>query len=169
MALLHAQQLAAVMLNDEPQLAAMVSRSADGALLVPALRLRGVVPGARLQPAAGSRQGWPGRPGRAGPVPAPRLPSAHRRGRAARAARERAPGRRAPGPPHGRGHPAGSRLAARPWVLTRTWDRMQLPRPFSRLQLVFAAPIEPGEAGADPAVRAALAASLAQLEAAPPA
>ena len=39
-ALLHAHQLAAVFANDEPRLAAMLSRSADGDLLAPSLRLR---------------------------------------------------------------------------------------------------------------------------------
>ncbi len=41
-ALLHAHQMAAVFVNDEERLAAMVSRSADGDLLVPSLTLRRV-------------------------------------------------------------------------------------------------------------------------------
>ena len=41
-ALLHAHQIAAVFVNDEPRMAAMVSRSADGELLVPSLVLRRV-------------------------------------------------------------------------------------------------------------------------------
>ena len=47
-ALLHAHQVAAVFVNDEERLAAMVSRSRDGDLLVPSLSLR------RVQAARGS-------------------------------------------------------------------------------------------------------------------
>lgn len=42
-ALLHAQQIAAVLANDEPFMAAMVSRSQDGDVLVPSLRARRVL------------------------------------------------------------------------------------------------------------------------------
>lgn len=42
-ALLHGHQIAAVLANDEPAMAAMVSRSTDGDLLVPSLRARRVV------------------------------------------------------------------------------------------------------------------------------
>jgi lysophospholipid acyltransferase (LPLAT)-like uncharacterized protein len=42
-ALLHGHQVAAVLANDEPAMAAMVSRSTDGDLLVPSLRARHVV------------------------------------------------------------------------------------------------------------------------------
>src|SRR6185312_15492896 len=43
-ALLHAHQVAAVFVNDERRLAAMVSRSGDGELLVPSLKVRRVRP-----------------------------------------------------------------------------------------------------------------------------
>src|SRR5262245_50209661 len=43
-ALLHAHQVAAVFCNDERRMAAMVSRSLDGDLLVPSLHARRVIP-----------------------------------------------------------------------------------------------------------------------------
>src|SRR5262249_51857983 len=44
MAALHAHQIAAVCHNDEKGLVAMVSRAADGDLLVPSLKVRGILP-----------------------------------------------------------------------------------------------------------------------------
>ena len=48
-ALLHAHQIGAVLLNDESRMAAMVSRSADGDLLVPSLTVRRVPGDARAR------------------------------------------------------------------------------------------------------------------------
>jgi hypothetical protein len=33
------------------------------------------------------------------------------------------------------------------WVLSRTWDRFEIPRPFSRIAIVLGAPLSPVEAG----------------------
>ena len=140
-ALLHAHQLSALVVNDDRQMAAMVSRSADGNLLVPILRARRVRPVRGSTRTRGRDKG--GRPAldqlavllRAG-VPAllavdgPLGPRNHVHRGVVDLARETAaailpvvviPSRR--------------------WILSRTWDRMQNPKPFCTLRLAFDAPI----------------------------
>ena len=166
-ALLHAHQLAAVLLNDEPVLAAMVSRSADGDLLVPALRLR------RVRPVRGSS----------------RSQSRDKGGMAAIAELTQLLEARIPallavdGPrgPRGVVHRGVLALAqrtgaaivpvvvvpSRRWLLQRTWDRMQIPQPFSRITMAFAPPImyTGHEDGGSVAVKQRVTAALRQLEA----
>jgi lysophospholipid acyltransferase (LPLAT)-like uncharacterized protein len=144
-ALLHAHQAAAVFVNDEAHMAAMVSRSADGDLLVPSLRVR------RVTAARGSSRSSRGDKG----------------GRAALAeltemARECVPVLLAVDGPHGpRGHvhrgvvelavQAGAVvlpvlvLPSRRWILRGTWDRFQIPKPFAEVRLVIGDPLEPGD------------------------
>ena len=163
MALLHAHQLAAVMLNDEPRLAAMVSRSADGDLLVPALRLRRVLPVRGSSRRRGRDKG--------GLSALTALAGWIRAGVPALIAVD------GPSGPRGVVHrgiihlardsgalilPAAA-LASRRWLLHRTWDRMQIPCPFAALSLHFGQPIDPSGVD-DVVVRAALSRALAQLD-----
>jgi lysophospholipid acyltransferase (LPLAT)-like uncharacterized protein len=164
-ALLHAHQLAAVFVNDERAMAAMVSRSADGDLLVPALRLR------RVRAVRGSS----------------RRRGVDKGGRRALAELARLCAERVPvllavdGPvgPRNCVHRGAVDLALdcgavvlptlvlpnRRWLLSRTWDRFQIPCPFSTVRLIFGTPIEPA-AGADPEhVREAIRRELSALEA----
>lgn len=50
------------------------------------------------------------------------------------------------------------------WVLSRTWDRFEIPRPFSRVAIVLGAPLTPDEASAS-AVAAAIERSRGAAEA----
>ena len=139
---MRAHQLAAVFANDEPRLAAMVSRSGDGDLLVPALRLR------RVRAVRGStRKGATDKGGRTAlailagllrrtipvllAIDGPRGP----RGRVHRGVADLARDTGAPILPT-------LVLPSRRWFLGRTWDRFQIPQPFTLVRLIFGAPIE---------------------------
>ncbi len=148
-ALLHAHQVSAIFANDDPAMTAMVSRSTDGDLLVPALALR------RVTAVRGSsRKGDRDKGGRraleeqaaylAAGVPAllavdgPRGPRGSvRRGVADLACQT--------------GHPILPLVAipSRRWILRRTWDRLQIPKPFSRITVRFG-PLLPPSSCSDP-------------------
>lgn len=144
LALLHAHQVGAVLANDEARgrLAAMVSRSADGDVLVPCLRAVGV------HAARGSSR----RRGR------------DKGGLAALAELRKMLEQRVavllavdgPQGPRNAVHRGAVVLArevegavvvpvvvvgSRRWILTRTWDRMQIPKPFARITVAFSDPI----------------------------
>jgi lysophospholipid acyltransferase (LPLAT)-like uncharacterized protein len=164
-ALLHAHQVAAVLLNDEPRMAAMVSRSADGDLLVPSLRVR------RVQPVRGSsRRDDRDKGGRAA------LAELIGRTQAGIPALLAVDGPRGPRNMVHRGvvHLALAAsavvlpvvvLPSQRWILRRTWDRLQVPRPFSHIRLIFGAPVVPEPGEDDAAMRDRLAQALRQLEA----
>jgi lysophospholipid acyltransferase (LPLAT)-like uncharacterized protein len=163
-ALLHAHQVAAVFVNDEEDLAAMVSRSADGDILVPSLRVRGV------RAVRGSS----------------RTRSREKGGRAALAELGELVTRGVPvlfavdGPQGPRNHvhrgvvdlarQTGATilptlvLPSRRWILERTWDRFQIPKPFSEIRLIFGPPIEPAEQPSDEALLALVGSRLTALE-----
>lgn len=141
-ALLHAQQVAAVFCSDEQSLGAMVSRSTDGDLLVPTLYLRGITP------VRGSSR--KGQKDKGGIAALKTLTLMAQQGTPALLAVD------GPRGPRNRVHRGAIHLAqqvggvilpvaalsTRRWTLTRTWDRMQLPKPFSRITLHFAPAIE---------------------------
>ncbi len=128
-AVLHAHQVAAIM-DSEPGTGAMVSRSADGQIIVPILKIRRCVPVRGSSFRAGQDKG----------------------GRAALdALAEHIAGGRpgylavdGPRGPRGRVHKGVAHLARRTgavvvtiapiptrrWILTRAWDRLQIPKPF---------------------------------------
>lgn len=165
--LLHSHQLAAIFANDERRMIAMVSRSADGDFLVPPLRLRRVrtVRGSsrtRGKDKGGSRallglsrklrDGWVGLIAADGPR-GPRGPRNAIHLGAAKAAI-------ATGTPL---LPAVV-VPTRRWIVTRAWDRFQVPKPFCRIDVHFGEPIEV-DASADPAtVTARLKSILDALE-----
>jgi lysophospholipid acyltransferase (LPLAT)-like uncharacterized protein len=165
-ALLHAHQVAAVFVNDEAHMAAMVSRSADGNMLVPSLRVRRV---ASVRGSSRSSRGDKG--GRAALAELTEL------------ARRRVPVLLAVDGPHGpRGHvhhgvvelavQAGAAvlpvavLPSRRWVQRGTWDRLQIPKPFAEVRLVIGDPLEPGDGSREATQHAqqSVAQALADLE-----
>lgn len=140
-ALLHEHQVAAVLANDEPRMAAMVSRSDDGDLLVPSLRARGVL---------AARGSGGGRAGRKGAETALRqLIALNRGGVPVLLAVDGPRGPR--GVVHGGvvtlARATGAMIlpvavvAKRALILGRTWDRTQVPFVGTTLHLVFASPI----------------------------
>ena len=146
-AALHAHQVAGVFANDEECVAAMVSRSRDGDLLVPSLRLR------RMRAVRGSTsKNGHDKGGRAAfselgdllvagipallAVDGPRGPRTHvNRGVAALSRRAGAP------------ILPTLVLPSHRWFLARTWDRFQIPKPFCTVSVIFGEPIlpQPGE------------------------
>jgi hypothetical protein len=162
-AFLHAHQVATVVASERGT-AAVVSRSADGDLLVPALRVAGVIP-LRGSTRDGARD--------KGGSEALALLCAHvRQGNPAYLSVD---GPRGPRHTVHRGVAAlasdtGARIlpavAVARWrlIFCRTWDRMQLPLPGSRIDIVFAPPLAMGPADTPERVRAQVAESLAALE-----
>ena len=139
---LHAHQVAAI-IGGEPGTGAMVSRSADGGLLVPSLRVRGILP------IRGSgRQHGQDKGGRAAltmliehvsqgkpaylAVDGPRGPRNHvQKGIAVLSQRSRAAVLNV------------VMVPTRRWIFERAWDRFQVPKPFSTIHAYFGAPIFP--------------------------
>ena len=164
MALLHAHQIAAIMCHDEHDLAAMVSRSGDGDLLVPFLRLRRVTPMRGSTARQGRSKGgttalltmteWVAqRKSAVIAVDGPKGPRNHVHGGVVTLAR----------------HVDAAiipviALASRRWFLQRTWDRMQLPRPFSQLRLIFGTPIAEAPQQDEAALRHRVETELRALE-----
>ena len=164
-ALLHAHQVAAVFVNDDPRMSAMVSRSDDGDLLVPSLRLRRVVPvrgstRSRGRDKGGQaalegmatllRQGVPALLAVDGPLG----PRNHVRSGVAKLAVET-----------GAAVLPVLVLPSRRWILRGTWDRFQLPQPFSTLRLIFGPPLEPTQFANPELLRLEIAQALTTLEA----
>ena len=164
-ALLHAHQIAALLVNDERRMAAMVSRSPDGDVLAPCLRV------VRVTPVRGSS----------------RKRGRDKGGRAALSALGAYVSRGVPallavdGPQGPRNHvhrgvvdlarETGAVilpvmvLPSRRWIVADAWDRMQLPRPFCTIRLIFGPPIDPSDHPDDEALRTLVGARLQALEA----
>ena len=164
-ALLHAHQLAAIMANREARSQVMVSRSADGDMIVPALRQ------SRVYPARGSTRSTKNQKGgqealkhmtenlRSGcvtylTVDGPRGPRATVHRGVARMAVDT-------------GAPILPILyvPTHRWVLNKSWDRFQIPKPFCRIDIFIASEIEP-EGKSVETVRTQCKNALAELEAA---
>ena len=141
-AILHCHQVAAV-LACEPGTAAMVSRSTDGDLLVPSLRAHGMIAVRGSSRHDGADKGGAG---------ALRRLTDHVRGGS--------PAYLAVDGPRGPRNHVRSGIAAlsqttgalvliavpvprRRWILRRTWDRFQIPKPFTRIDVFFGEPIAP--------------------------
>lgn len=139
-AVLHAHQVAAIV-DCEKGTGAMVSRSDDGQLIVPALRLRGVVPvrgsGRRLGQEKGGRAALGaliahvdgGAPAYLA-VDGPRGPRGEVHKGIAVLARET-----------GAVVITLAVVPSRRWTL-RSWDRLQIPRPFAQIDGYFGPPLE---------------------------
>ncbi len=161
---LHAHQVAAV-IGGEPGTGAMVSRSLDGQIIVPALRVRGVVPvrGSSARQSGDSKGGLEaldalvdhvngGRPAYLA-VDGPRGPRGHvHKGIATLSQRTGA---------------AVINMVAVPsrrWVLRKAWDRMQIPKPFATIDAYFALPVFPLENESVESFRIRIEQSLRALE-----
>jgi lysophospholipid acyltransferase (LPLAT)-like uncharacterized protein len=138
---LHAHNFAALQ-SAEPGTWAMVSRSRDGEILVPSLRLSGVTP---IRGSGGeSRKGGV----RALREMIQRLDASHPAFLAVDG----------PNGPRGHVHEGVALLAkktgavvvplvvipSRRWILKKSWDRLQLPQPFSMIDFYFGDPLQPG-------------------------
>ena len=139
-AILHCHQVAAI-IGCEPGTIAMVSRSTDGDLLVPSLRVSGIVP-----IRGSTRTKEQGKGGAAalylliehvrGGVPAylavdgPRGPRNYvNRGIAKLSLAT------------GAAVLIGVPITQRRWILARAWDRFQIPKPFTRIDVFFGPPL----------------------------
>lgn len=139
---LHANQIA-LAINREHGTAAMVSRSGDGDLLIPGFKLMGIVPIRGSSQRQGKSRG-----GREA------LDGLMRHVIAGRPALLAVDGPRGPRGKVRKGvavlsHNTGAtvlNVVAVPrwrWILGKSWDRLQIPLPFSRIDAWFAEPISP--------------------------
>ena len=163
-AILHAHQLAALLNHGERACGAMISRSTDGDLVIPLCRLTHIRPFRGSSRRAGSNKG-----GRAAlgsmiefmqttglpctfTVDGPRGPRNHVQLGVAVAAKE-----------------ARAQVIAlaivprRRWILG-TWDRLQIPKPFTTFEAIFAPPIDPHAFRDDEDLRSEIEATLNRLE-----
>ena len=162
-AVLHAHQIATIMAG-ERGVGAMVSRSADGALIVPVLRAIGVVP----------VRGSTSRPGRdkGGRKALDQLKDFAREGRPVYIAVD---GPRGPRNRVNKGVAILSRDTGAPvfgvigvpkrrWIIHTAWDRMQVPKPFSSIDFYFTDAILPAPDETVEAYRQRIEDSLNDLE-----
>lgn len=139
---LHAHQVAAV-IDGEPGTGAMVSRSADGEIIVPGLRVRGIVPIRGSSHRKGKDRG--------GMTAFNALVQHVRDGRPAYLAVD---GPRGPRNRVNKGIALLSQktgaavlniaaIPTRRWILAGAWDRLQIPKPFATIHIHFGEPIRP--------------------------
>lgn len=163
-AVLHAHQVAAI-LGGERGTGAMVSRSRDGEIIVPSLRIRGIIP----VRGSGSRGGNRGRGGKEA------LEALIRHVVGGRPAYLAVDGPRGPRGKVQRGITTLARRAdavvlcmipvpRRRWVLRKAWDRLQIPKPFTRIDGYFAEPIRALEAETSEQLRVRIEETLRRLE-----
>jgi lysophospholipid acyltransferase (LPLAT)-like uncharacterized protein len=160
---LHAHQVATVM-DSEPGTGAMVSRSDDGELLIPSLRARGVVP------IRGSSRRKNGDKGGFASIIA--LIAHVQGGSPAYLAVD------GPRGPRNRVHKGIALLSQRTgaavvnlvavptrrWILTRAWDRFQIPKPFATINAYFGEPLFPREGESVEQLRNRIETALNELE-----
>lgn len=163
-AVMHAHQVSAI-LDAERGTGAMVSRSLDGQLIVPALKIRGAIP---IRGSGGRGQ----RKGRGGLAALEALVDHVNGGRPAYLAVD---GPRGPRGRVQRGIAALARrsdaaiiclapIPSRRWVLRRAWDRFQIPQPLARIDGYFAEPIYVDPAETDQQLRTRVETALHELE-----
>ena len=160
-AALHAHQVSAIV-SAERGTGAMVSRSSDGQIIVPALKIAGCVP----------VRGSGGKPRKGGVTALQQLIRYIAAGQPAFLAID--------GPRGPRGHVHGGvgllaqktgsavltvvAVPSRRWIFARTWDRLQLPLPLSTIDLYFAAPMYPKPEESLESFTGRLAQRLSELE-----
>lgn len=139
-AILHCHQVAAV-IGREPGTCAMVSRSADGDLLVPSLRVHGIVP---IRGSTRTKE-----QGKGGAAALRTLIQRVREGTPAYLAVD------GPRGPRNYVNPGIAKLSSvtgaavliavpiprRRWILARAWDRFQIPKPFTLIDMFFGPPL----------------------------
>lgn len=162
--ILHAHQVA-ITIGAEPGTGAMVSRSADGEIIARALRIRGCVP---VRGSGGGKS----KQSKGGGTALRQLIRHVRDGRPAVLAVD--------GPKGPRNHVHGGIVAlateanavvvnvvvipSRRWILTKAWDRLQIPKPFSTITAYFADPMTRDEAESDEEFRLRIERTLSDLE-----
>jgi lysophospholipid acyltransferase (LPLAT)-like uncharacterized protein len=143
-AVLHAHQVAAI-IDGESGTGAMVSRSAEGGIIIPSLRARGIVPVRGSSNRKGADKG-----GRSAFMA---LIEHIRGGAPAYLAVD------GPRGPRNRVHNGIALLSqltgaavlnivpvpSHRWILTGTWDRLQIPKPFATINVYFGEPVFPRE------------------------
>lgn len=158
---LHCMQLAGSMAAERGA-GTMVSRSADGDILIPGLKLGGIVP----------IRGSSGRHSKGG---ATALHQLIRHARAGNSILLAVDGPRGPRGQVQKGIGLLARKAdaviviaisipRRRWILSRTWDRTQIPQPFSPIDIYFAEPIWPQPEESLPDLAARIERALHHLE-----
>jgi len=136
-ALLHAHQVASSMAADRGT-GAMVSRSVDGEIIVPALRVGGHIP---IRGSSGTSKGG-----------ASALQALIEHVNGGRPAILAVDGPRGPRGSVQKGIGLLSKktgaavlavvtIPSRRWILSKTWDRLQIPKPFSTIHCYFAEPL----------------------------
>ena len=162
-AILHCHQVAAV-IGCEPGTGAMVSRSEDGDLLIPSLRVHGIVPIRGSTRVKGRDKG--------GAAALDRLIEHVCGGAPAYLAVD---GPRGPRNYVNRGiaklsFATGAAVliavpvSRRRWILGRTWDRFQIPKPFTPIDIFFGTPLRLGEGEELEEFRRRIEEALAALE-----
>lgn len=163
-AVLHAHQLA-TMVGHEPGLVAMVSRSADGDLIVPVLKSLGITPVRGSSRRRGRDKG--------GRQALDQMIALVAEGKPAYIAVD------GPNGPRNRVRKGIAQLSisggavviptaaipSRRWIWRRAWDRLQVPKPFSRIDGYFGQPLAPLENESVEQFRRRIEASLNALEA----
>jgi lysophospholipid acyltransferase (LPLAT)-like uncharacterized protein len=172
-AILHAQQLAFILLSDDTPIAAMISASRDGDVLVPPCRVRGILPVRGSTRRKGKGLGKGKGKDKGGKKALAKLIEVVEKGTPALLAVD------GPRGPRNTVHWGIVKLAietdaciivagvfpTRRKVLGKSWDRTQLPKPFSTLVGRFRPPIDPRDFPGDAAgLRAHIAAELLALE-----
>lgn len=162
-AFLHAHQISTV-IAAERGTGAMVSNSADGEVLIPSLRVRGIIPvrgstrsGAETKGGADALAALT-KFSRAGApvyfaVDGPRGPRNHVRRGVAQLAID--------------AHAAvlvAVAVPSRRWILSKTWERFQIPYPFARIDVFFEQPTVPLEREDVEALRERISTRLNALE-----
>ena len=161
---LHAHQVGAI-IHGERGTGAMVSRSRDGQIIVPSLRIRGIKPirGSGRRRSGSSKGGLEALDAMAEHL---------RQGKPAFLAVD------GPGGPRGKVHKGAAVLAqrsgaaillvvvipSRRWLLTKAWDRLQIPKPFASIHAYFGEPLFIEEGESSEAFRQRVEQELAKLE-----
>ena len=139
-ALLHAHQIAGIIISDEKNLSAMLSRSRDGDLLIKALKVRGITAVRGSSARNGQDKG--------GQLALAQLQKHLEKGSPCLIAVD------GPKGPRNYVHAGVINLAqksncailptavvaSRYWILKKTWDLMEIPKPFSTIQMLFGEP-----------------------------
>jgi hypothetical protein len=140
--LLHAHQVSAI-IDGEPGTGAMVSRSMDGGIIIPSLKARGIIPIRGSSTHRGKDKG--------GQAAFQALVAHVEAGNPAFLAVD------GPRGPRNRVHRGIALMSqktgaavliivpvpTRRWILTGTWDRLQIPKPFCTINVYFGEPILP--------------------------
>ncbi|MEE2937061.1 MAG: DUF374 domain-containing protein [Planctomycetota bacterium] len=137
-AVLHAHQVSGLVASD-PGMVSIVSRSVDGEIIVPLIRMLGHEPirgssGPHRKGGSSALKGMTDRirDGQNGilTIDGPRGPRGHVQ-----------PGISLLAKNTGAAVLCAVAISERRWILTRAWDRLQIPRPFTRINVAMSAPI----------------------------